>query len=60
MHPFRVAVTGSDGQLGQHLCGALGPSAIALSRADLDLTDPSSVEQAMRRYAPDIVVNTAV
>lgn len=59
MHQLRVAVTGSDGQLGQHLCSVLGPSAIALSRADLDLTKPSSIEQAMRHYAPDVVVNTA-
>jgi len=35
------------------------PDAIPLNRADLELTDPASVEQALRELAPNLVINTA-
>ena len=58
---MKVLVTGSGGQLGNALVTTAPPSAemVALPRALLDLADPGSVERALTREAPDLVINAA-
>lgn len=55
-------ITGGSGMLAQDLLSRLhsaGLDAVALSRADLDITDPASVTVALERYHPSVVVNCA-
>ncbi len=59
---MRVLVTGASGQLGLELSEVLpgrGHDAIGLSRAELDIADPEAVEELVRLYSPDLVVNAA-
>ena len=59
---MRVVVTGAGGQLGLELAEILpgrGHETVALSRAELDIADPDAVEDAVKGYAPDLVVNAA-
>jgi dTDP-4-dehydrorhamnose reductase len=53
---MRWLVTGAGGMLGRDLC-ALLPSAVAATRAELDITDPAAVRSALK-FA-DVVVNAA-
>jgi dTDP-4-dehydrorhamnose reductase len=55
----RVLVTGGAGQLGRDLAALLGERAVALGRADCDVTDPAAVRAAVERHAPDAIVNCA-
>jgi dTDP-4-dehydrorhamnose reductase len=55
-------ITGGSGMLAQDLLSRLhsaGLDAVALTRADLDVTDPVSVTIALERYHPSVVVNCA-
>jgi dTDP-4-dehydrorhamnose reductase len=55
-------VAGGSGMLAQDLLSRLsaaGLDAVALTRADLDITDPASVAAAMERHHPAVVVNCA-
>jgi len=55
-------VAGGSGQVARALVGAAPSEAadvVALGRPHLDLTDPASVEAAVRAAAPDIVINAA-
>jgi dTDP-4-dehydrorhamnose reductase len=57
-----VAIIGANGQLGADLiaaCGARRLTAVALTHADLELADASSVDAALDRSSADVVVNTA-
>ena len=57
-----LLITGANGTLGrafQRICAVRGIETIALSRAELDITDPVSVDAALSRYNPWAVVNTA-
>ena len=59
---MRVLVTGAGGQLGLELAEVLpgrGHETVALSRAELDIADPDAVEDAVKGYSPDLVVNAA-
>lgn len=59
---MRVLVTGAGGQLGKELAAVLpdrGCEVVALSRKDLDIIDPGSVERAVECYSPKVVVNAA-
>jgi dTDP-4-dehydrorhamnose reductase len=56
--PMKALVLGSGGQLGSELAGLL-PDAIALTRADLSVTDSAAVEAAVREHSPGVVFNCA-
>jgi dTDP-4-dehydrorhamnose reductase len=59
---MRLLVTGAGGMLGVDVveaAGAAGHDAIALARADLDVTDRGAVERAIAAERPDAVVNCA-
>ncbi|MCS6554952.1 dTDP-4-dehydrorhamnose reductase [Curtobacterium flaccumfaciens] len=54
----RYLITGAAGMLGQDLQAALaGRDVTALSRADLDITDPAAVDAAVAGH--DVVINSA-
>ena len=56
--PTRYLVTGAGGMLGTDLVAALsGRDATALTRADLDITDPKAVHAAVAGH--DVVINAA-
>ncbi|KVW02336.1 dTDP-4-dehydrorhamnose reductase [Burkholderia cepacia] len=57
----RILITGSNGQVGFELRRALAPlgDVIALTRRDVDLTDPTSLVAALDRHQPDLIVNPA-
>jgi dTDP-4-dehydrorhamnose reductase len=57
---MKVLITGSRGQLGQELAEILpgrGHETVALSREELDVADPGSVERALEAHSPELVVN---
>lgn len=57
---MKIAIIGANGQLGSDLCHELGSEDIvALAHSDIEITDISSVKQAMGRHRPDVVINTA-
>jgi dTDP-4-dehydrorhamnose reductase len=56
----RILLIGASGQLGTDLRRTLPAAAlIALTRADLDITDQEAVERILSAHAPAWVVNTA-
>lgn len=59
---MRVLVAGAGGMLGQdavEACAARGHEVVVLGRAELDITDPRSVELVLQSARPDVVVNCA-
>ena len=56
---MKTLVIGASGQLGQDLMQAFGEDAIALTHADIDVTDGVGVSRIGREQAPQWVVNTA-
>ncbi|MCX6542849.1 MAG: dTDP-4-dehydrorhamnose reductase [Acidobacteria bacterium] len=56
-----VLVTGAAGQLAQAIIETFGPDhrVVALTRAELDITDQSAVEAAIAAHAPAVVINCA-
>lgn len=57
---MRIAITGANGQLGQALCNVLGQQheIVPLARAELDIEQPSAVEQLTATGA-EVVVHPA-
>ena len=55
---MKIAVLGSQGQLGRDLCPRL-PGVIPLTRADIDLTRPDTIAAALAAHRPDVLVNGA-
>jgi dTDP-4-dehydrorhamnose reductase len=60
----RALITGAAGLVGQYLVKSARRwvpdwSVQALTRAQLDLTDPSAVSSALQRYNPDIIIHCA-
>jgi dTDP-4-dehydrorhamnose reductase len=58
---MKVLITGSGGQVGRALT-AHAPSAaeiLACSHSDLDIGDSAAVLAAVRRHAPDVIINAA-
>jgi dTDP-4-dehydrorhamnose reductase len=59
---MRLLITGGSGMLGQdivHAATAAGHECLALSHAELDITDPPEVQSALRAAGPDVVINCA-
>jgi dTDP-4-dehydrorhamnose reductase len=59
---MKVLLTGAGGQLGRELSLLLperGYETVALTRADLDITDPEAVSVALAEHAPKLVINAA-
>ncbi|WEX11800.1 dTDP-4-dehydrorhamnose reductase [Chelativorans sp. AA-79] len=60
---MKVLVTGKHGQLVQSLLDRAaahpGLTLLAVGRPELDLADPRTIEPALARHAPDLVVNAA-
>ena len=54
-----IAVIGSHGQLGTDLMHVLGDEAIGLTHADIEITDPASIDASLDERSPNIVINTA-
>jgi len=57
-----LLVTGAGGQLGLELAEVLpgrGHETVALSRTELDISDPDAVEDAVKVHSPDLLVNAA-
>ncbi len=62
LHAMRFAITGAAGMLGQDLVVAAtsaGHGVVALSRAELDISDRSAVDDALHGACADVVVNCA-
>jgi len=57
--PQRIAIIGSQGQLGGELCRLLGTQAIPLDQPDIDITDRDGTVATLLRVRPDAVINTA-
>ena len=57
---MKVMVIGAQGQLGSELVKTLESAAlVALTHAEIEVTDPRSVRQAFERHQPEVVINTA-
>jgi dTDP-4-dehydrorhamnose reductase len=57
---MRILITGAAGMLGHDVVeAAAAHDAVALSRAELDITDERAVHAAVARVRPDVVVNCA-
>jgi dTDP-4-dehydrorhamnose reductase len=60
---MRLLVTGHEGQVARSLVerGAARPGVevVAVGRPELDLLDPASIERAIGRHRPDVVVSAA-
>ena len=57
---MKVMVMGANGQLGTDLCRALqGYNIVPLTHADIEITDINSIEEAINRHKPEVVINTA-
>jgi dTDP-4-dehydrorhamnose reductase len=57
----RILLAGATGQLGRELARALQPLGVVATprRAEMDLSKPDSLRQAIRSLAPDVIVNAA-
>ena len=56
----QVLITGGQGQLATDLVQVFnGSDTVALSHQQLDITQQSDVEAALRHYKPDVVINAA-
>jgi len=59
---MKVAVIGANGQLGSDVAGIFrenGDEVAALTHQDIEILEPASVEEALVREKPDMVINTA-
>lgn len=57
-----LLITGATGTLGRafaRICETRGLACRLLSRSDMDIADPASIEAALQRWQPWAVVNTA-
>jgi dTDP-4-dehydrorhamnose reductase len=57
----RILVTGGDGQLGWELAKTLAPvgEVVAVTRAEMDLSDPDAIRSRCRDVKPAVIFNAA-
>ena len=58
----KALITGANGQLGSRLSELAlsnGDPVIVCDRTKLDITDPTSIEQALSKHRPQVVINAA-
>ncbi len=58
----KLLITGADGQLGHALRAhenATHYELIACNRAQLDITQPAAIDETIKKFSPDIIINTA-
>lgn len=56
---MKLLVTGANGQLGRSLQAALPAAVVPLTRADLDLADPTAITELIAHHRPTHLVNAA-
>jgi len=57
---MKIAIIGSNGQLGIDLCRALNNvESISLTHNDIEITDMNSVKEVFSKCNPDTIINTA-
>ncbi|RYY62880.1 MAG: dTDP-4-dehydrorhamnose reductase [Chitinophagaceae bacterium] len=58
---MKIAVIGSNGQLGSDLCSVLSHKheVLELTHADIEISDVDSINQVVSSTRPDIILNTA-
>ncbi|MBI5078765.1 dTDP-4-dehydrorhamnose reductase [Candidatus Saganbacteria bacterium] len=57
---MKTLIIGADGQLGTDLCKVIPKEEqIPLTIKDIDITDKEQVLRVIKRYSPEIVINTA-
>ena len=59
---MRVLIAGAAGMLGQDVVGAArrrGHDVSAMTRQDLDITDPASIDRAIAEFRPEAVIDCA-
>jgi dTDP-4-dehydrorhamnose reductase len=59
---LRWLVTGAGGMVGHDVCAALetrGETVLPLTKSDLDITNAHAVRDAVGRFRPDVIVNSA-
>lgn len=56
---IRILVSGGSGRLGQALSLVGGNRVQALSRAELDISEPAAFRAALARLKPDVIINAA-
>jgi dTDP-4-dehydrorhamnose reductase len=56
---MRALITGGRGQLGSDLAELLGADAVALSHAELDITDTAALDRVFADVRPEVVFNCA-
>lgn len=58
---MRILIAGGDGQLGSEFADIVQADValIRCARAELDITNPASIEQALSKYQPQALINAA-
>ncbi len=56
---MRIALIGAAGQLGTDLHRLLSGDVIPLTHADVEVTDPASIQAMLDQVQPDMIVNTS-
>lgn len=56
---MKIAVLGSQGQLGRDLCSRLRGDIIPLTRSDIDLANPPTIAPGVQKFKPDVLINCA-
>ncbi|MDB5308729.1 MAG: rmlD [Gemmataceae bacterium] len=56
---MKIAVLGSQGQLGRDLCPRLPGEVVPLTRADMDLSRPETISPTLETVRPQVLVNCA-
>ena len=56
---MRIALIGAAGQLGTDLHRQLSGEVVALTHAEIEVTQPDSIAAMLDRVQPDMVINTS-